>query len=236
MSELAVARALSYELNWKILNLLAGRELSATEIRMRLHVPAASVRGSIKKLIDAGMVTVQNKTLASRNRVRTYGLTGITRSVGFPPRDYLYLSESMINSLRASLGEEGARTLLQDIGIRIGENAAQSLASRTGQTGWDPPTYSKHFVAGLLAEMGFNPEIVKLEKRRLVYCERNCLFEDLAAKYPGLVCDVLDNAVHQGIDKMAGTQTTRLMCKGHGDPVCQYSVKWSAGTTKRPSI
>lgn len=231
MSQLAVARALSHELSWKILELLMGEELSVTEIRKSLRVPTASVSVHLKKLVDAGMVTVQNKKASSRKKARTYRLTGISRSVGFPPRNYLYLSESMINSLRASLGEEGARMLLQDIGIRIGESAAESLVSRTGLTRWDPPTYSKHFVVGFLAEMGFHPEVVKLERRGLVYRERNCLFEDLATKYPGLVCDVLDKAVHEGIDKMAGTQTTRLRCKGHGDPVCEYSVKWS--TSKR---
>jgi predicted ArsR family transcriptional regulator len=235
MSELTVARALSYELNWKILNLLVGSELSVTEIRKRLQVPSASVRAGLKELIDAGMVTFQNKMLASRDRVRTYSLTGIARSVGFPPRNYLYLSESMINSLRASLGEEGARMLLQDIGTRIGESAVQSLISRTGLTRWDPVTYSKHFVGGLLAEMGFNPKIVKLEKKCLVYCEHNCLFEDLATKYPGFVCDVLDIAVHEGIDRRAGTRTTRLRCKGHGDRVCEYSVKWGVETRKKPS-
>ena len=232
MSELVVAKALSDELSWKILNLLVGRELSATEIRKHLRVPAATIRGSLKQLIGAGMVAVQTKLAASRETVRTFRLTGIARSVGFPPRNYLYLSESIINSLRASLGEEGARTVLRDIGIRLGEGAAQTLVSRTGRTRWDPPTYSKHFVAGFLSEMGFNPQIIKLGKKGLVYCERNCLFEDLATKYPGLVCDVLDRAVHEGMDKMAGTRTTRLRCKGHGDPVCEYSIKWNARTMK----
>ncbi len=232
MSNLEVAKALSHELSWKILDLLTSNELNFTQIRKSLGVPAATVRAQLEKLVDAGMVSVQNRTLDSRKNVRIYGLTHVARSIGFPPRDYMYLSESMINSLRDSLGEDGARTLLQDIGIRIGESAAQSLVSRTGLTKWDPPTYSKHFVEGFLADIGFQPEVVKLERKRLVYHEHNCLFEDLAVKYPGLVCDVLDRAVHQGIDKMAGTQTTRLRCRGHGDEVCEYSVKWSAGRPK----
>jgi predicted ArsR family transcriptional regulator len=231
MSDLAVAKALSHELSWKILNLLTSNELSLTEIRTSLQVPAASIRAQLEKLVDAGMVSVQDRTLAPRRTVSTYRLTRVAKNVGFPPRDYLYLSESMINSLRDSLGEDGARMLLQDIGIRIGESAAQSLVSRTGLTKWDPPTYSQHFVVGFLGDLGFQPEVVKLERRCLVYHEHNCLFEDLAVKYPGLVCDVLDRAVHEGIDKMAGTKTTRLKCRGHGDPVCEYSVRWS--TSKR---
>jgi predicted ArsR family transcriptional regulator len=233
MSGLAVAKALSQELGWKILDLLTYHELSLTEIRKSLGASGASVKVQLERLVDAGMVSFQEKTVGSRKGIRTYALTRVARSVGFPPRDYLYLSESMINSLRDSLGEDGARMLLKDIGVRIGEGAARALVSRTGLTKWDPHTYSKHFVAGILDEMGFQTEVVKLEKRCLVYHERNCLFEDLAVKYPGLVCDVLDRAVHEGIDRMAGTMTTRLKCRGHGDPVCEYSIKWDTSKPTR---
>jgi predicted ArsR family transcriptional regulator len=232
MSELAVARALSHELSWKILDLLTSSELSLAEIRKSLRVPTASLRVQLDRLIEAGMVSVQKQSSTSRKNIPIYRLTRVAKSVGYPPRNYMYLSESIINSLRDSLGEDSARMLLKDIGARIGEGAARSLVSRTGLTKWDPLTYSKHFVAGLLADMGFQPEIVKLAREGLVYNERNCLFEDLAAKYPGLVCDVLDKAVHEGIDKMAGTHTTRIRCRGHGDPVCQYSVKWDRGRQK----
>jgi predicted ArsR family transcriptional regulator len=226
MSELAVAKALSHELSWKILDLLSSRKLSLAELRKSLRVPTTALKVHLDRLVQAGIVTVEQSS-TSRKRAPAYQLTRIAKSVGYPPRNYMYLSESMINSLRDSLGENGARTLLKDIGTRIGEGAARELVSRTGLTKWDPSTYSKHFVAGLLGDMGFQPEVVKLDRESIVYNERNCLFEDLAAKYPGLVCDVLDQAVHEGVDKMAGTQTTRLRCRGHGDSVCEYSVKWT---------
>jgi predicted ArsR family transcriptional regulator len=232
MSELAVARALSDELSWKILGLLERGELSLAEIRKALRIPTASLRVQLDGLIGAGIVGVRKQLSASRKNVPIYRLTRAAKSVGYPPRNYMYLSEGMINSLRDSLGEDGARVLLNDIGTRIGEGAARSLVSRTGLTKWDPSTYAKQFVSGLLADLGFQPDVVKLERERVIYNERNCLFEDLAVKYPGLVCDVLDKAVHNGIDKMAGTQTTRIRCKGHGDSVCQYSVKWNSKTPK----
>lgn len=226
MPDVKVAKALSSELSWKILGLLTSQELSLTGIRKQLGGPAAMVRVQLEKLLDAGIISVQKKTLASGKSVRAYGLTHIAKNVGFPPRDYLYLSESMINNLRDSLGEEAAKMLFRDIGVRIGESAGQSLIARTGLTKWDPETYSKEFVAGFLGDLGFQPEVVKSERRGVIYHEHNCLFEDLAVKYPGLVCDILDTAVHEGIDKVTGTRTTRLKCRGHGDVVCEYSVKW----------
>lgn len=233
MSELAVARALSHELSWKILELLERSELTLAEIRKTLRVPTVSLKTQLDKLTEAGIVSVQKQSTTPRQSTPTYRLTRSAKSVGYPPRNYMYLTEGMINSLRDSLGEDGARVLLNDIGTRIGEGAARSLVSRTGLTKCDPSTYAKHFVSGLLADMGFQPDVVKLEREGLIYNERNCLFEDLAVKYPGLVCDVLDKAVHEGIDKMAGTQTTRIRCRGHGDSVCEYSVKWNSKSPKR---
>lgn len=145
----------------------------------------------------------------------------------FPYRNYMYLSESLINTLRVSLGEESSRMLLHDMGILMGEDVGKGLISRTDSTKWDPDTYAEHFVKGLLEELHFYPKMVGAGRNQIVYEERNCLFEDLALKYPGLMCDILDVAVHEGIDKALGDmKTTRLACKGHGDPACRYRVAW----------
>jgi predicted ArsR family transcriptional regulator len=233
MSQIAVARALSDELTWKILDSLIGKKMSAKQIQKSLHAPASSVSRSLEKLIEAGMITAGDSAPSSRKNARTYALTGVAKNVGFPPRNYLYLSESIINSLRESLGEDGARTLLRDIGIRLGENVGRTLASRTKSTKWAPSTYANLLVSSFLGEMGFKPEVVKVGRESVLYQEQNCLFEDLAIKYPGLVCDVLDEAVHEGVDKMSNTQTSRLKCKGHGDPVCEYLVKWRTTTQEK---
>lgn len=234
MTELVVASALSDELSWRVLELLTGKELTAREIQSSLGTPATSIKANLQKLVDAGIVS--GRSLTSRGRkVYTYRLTGTSKAIGFPPRNYFYLSEAVINSLRGSLGESGARMVLRDMGIRMGEGVAQSFISRMKPAEWNPRTYASHFVNGFLAEMGFHPKVVKIDKDRLIYQEHNCLFEDLAKKYPGVICDVLDEAVHEGVDKLANTKTIRLKCKGHGDPFCQYSVTWRKGLhTKKP--
>ncbi len=233
MSELTVARALSDELCWKILDSLMEKELRASQMQKSLQVSASKLNRSIEKLVDAGMISAGNRMSSSRKDAGTYRLTGVAKSVGFPPRDYMYLTESIINSLRESLGEDGARTLLRDMGVRLGESVGRSIVSRNKSTKWVPSTYANLLVNGLLGEMRFKPQVVKVGRESVVYQERNCLFEDLAIKYPGLVCDVLDEAVHEGIDKVTDTQTSRLKCKGHGDAVCEYSVKWRMTTRKK---
>ena len=234
MSQVTVARALSSQISWDILRLLTGNELADSEISRSLGIRTSLTKVHLEKLVEAGIVVVQEKAAPSRDRVtRIYRLTGTEKSVGFPPRNYMYLSESLINTLRVSLGEESARMLLRDMGIRMGENFGQGLISRTSSTKWDPSTYAEHFVKGLLGEMGFYAKVVSVGKYQITYEERNCLFEDLAVKYPGLICDILDIAVHEGIDKaLGGMKTTRLACKGHQDSACRYRVDWPKNARK----
>jgi predicted ArsR family transcriptional regulator len=229
LPEVAVAKALSSDVSWKILDLLTAKELGEREISRSLGIPLRVVRPHITKLVQVGIANEQEKTLHSGRVLRTYRVSGTAKYVGFPPRNYLYLSEALINCLRSSLGQDGARVLLRDIGIRIGEEVAHALDSRTKFATTDPDAYAQHFVNGFLAETGFQPKVVRLKRDHVVYQERNCLFEDLAVKYPRLVCDALDEGVHEGIDRLAGTKTMRLKCKGHGDAVCQYRVQWKAG-------
>jgi predicted ArsR family transcriptional regulator len=226
LSEVAVAKALSSDVSWKVLTLLMINELGEQEISKRLGIPTRLVKLHMAKLVQVGIVTEQEKTIHSGKVIRTYRISGTAKSIGFPPRNYLYFSEALINSLRKSLGEDSARMLLRDMGIRIGEDVAQALVSRTKLTTWNPNTYAQHFVKWFLAETGFQPKVVRVGRGQVVYQERNCLFEDLAVKYPGLMCDVLDAAVHEGIDKLGGMKTIRLKCKGHGDAVCEYRVQW----------
>jgi predicted ArsR family transcriptional regulator len=231
MSEVAVAKALSSDVSWKILDLLTGKELGEREISRSLGIPSRLVRLYIAKLVQVGIATERERTLGSGRVIRTYRISGTPKSIGFPPRNYLYFSEALIRSLRSSLGEDAARVLLHDMGTRIGEDVAHTLASRTKLTTRDPSTYAQH-LSGFLAEMGFQPKVVRVGRDQVVYQEHNCLFEDLAAKYPALVCDVLDEAVHDGIDRLGRTQTTRLKCKGHGDAVCEYRVQWQASASE----
>lgn len=229
-----MARALSSEVSWRILDLLMADQSGVPEISRALDTQPEAVELHLEKLLEAGIVAAQEKTLPSGEVTLVYRLTGVGRSVGFPPRNYLFMSEALINSLRSSLGEDGARVTLRDMGIHIGENAAQALLSRTKPTKWDPATYAEHFVNGLMREMGFYPMLVRVGRDRVVYQERNCLFQDLAVKSPGLVCDILDEAVHEGFDKsLGGMKSIRLKCKGHGDPVCEFRVQWGASPRGR---
>lgn len=226
LSKAAIAKALSSETSWKVLELLLAGELEASEISRTLGVKPALAKRYLKRLIDSKILNARQET--SSGQVRTmYSLAATGVSIGFPPKNYLFLSAAIINGLRSSLGEDSARTLLYDIGLRIGEDLAHTLSSRTRLTSWGPQAYVDHFVKGLLQEMEAYPEVIKVGRRQAIYEQLNCPMQDLAAKYPGLMCDILDVAVRKGMDnKLGGMETKVLKCKGHGDSVCRFAVAW----------
>lgn len=226
MSGMAVAQALSSDVSWKILDMLVAGDSGESRISRLLGIQPKLVRVHLQKLVQAGLVSMLEETRVSGKVTAAYRLTGIEKSVGFPPRKYEFLSEALLKSLVASLGEESARMVLRDIGVRIGEDAGSAVISSAHPSKWDPGAYAEHFVKRFLAEMKTYPRLVSVGPHRVVYEELNCPFQELAIKFPALVCDVLDEAVHEGIDAKLGVKSTRLSCKGHGDPVCRFCVAW----------
>ena len=225
MVDVPLARSLSSSPSWKILDLLMNEDLQELDIAKSLGAPVKVARRHLSKLERAGLVVVQEKDLPS-GKVAVYSLTRAARSVGYPPRGYQNLSESIIAKLVASMGQDGARMILKDIGMGIGEDIGRNLLSRTSSTKWNPQMYADLFVNHFLAEAGSYPSVRLIGQAKVVYEQSNCLFQELADKMPGLVCDTLDEAVHEGVDKVLGVKTSRLECKGHGDTKCAFCVTW----------
>ena len=227
MSEVAVARALSSDLAWKVLDSLVANDLSPSEIGDSLGVQAHVVKAHLARLVKAGIVVPRKQKLSTGRKVLRYGITKTQKSVGFPPRRYVELSAGLINGIRRSTGEDGAKMILRDIGLRIGGDIVQTMNSRFNVAKWSPRTYSEYFVNAILAEMQTHPRILDVGKTKVMYEQLNCPFQELAASNPVLICDILDEAVHESVDSHLGaSKTTRLRCKGHGDSTCRYLVEW----------
>lgn len=103
------------------------------------------------------------------------------------------------------------------------------LVAKQGVKEWTPDVFRVVFVEGLLKELGTEPEVVAMQEKEVVYRERNCIFLEVALKHPEIICDGLDAGFYDGIIRGMGqgVEGERLKCKGHGDPYCEYSVKWN---------
>lgn len=230
MSQVNVARALSSDLAWKVLDSLIAKDLTASEIGELVGVRVQVVKPHLERLVEAGIVVPREQEQSSGRKTLHYGLTKSQKFVGFPPRRYVELSASLINGIRESIGEDGARMILRDIGLRMGDDVAQALSSRFNVAEWGPNTYSEYFVKGFLADMETHPRVLDIGKSWVKYEQLNCPFQELATGNPVLICDVLDEAVHERVGSDLGaSKTTRLKCKGHGDSTCRYLVEWQLG-------
>lgn len=235
MAETAVAQALSTELGWRILKLLVMNESTKSRLASQLDVPPTTVASILERLMRAGLVVERAVTKHSGASEFHYALSGDAKTIGFPPRDYKFLSQALITGLVASLGDGSAKLILRDVGLRAGEEMGRTFLLMTKGPKCNPDEYSELFVKKLLAEMGTYPRMIRKSSSFVEYEQLNCPFQELAEKLPALVCDVLDESVHEGLDKKLGLGTTRLSCKGHGASSCRFRVVWREDGPVKPN-
>jgi predicted ArsR family transcriptional regulator len=219
-----LAKALSSQESWKILNLLVAKPLSGPNISGALGISARSAKAHLAELVNAHLVDAVQEELPSGKEEVVYKIAPTARTLVFPPRNYEYLSEALISGLVSSLGEKSARLVLRDIGMRLGEQMGRSLLTNTDSVSLTMKEYGELVVKRLLASEQAYPRIVSQKDSELVYEQFNCPFQELADKMSGLICDVLDESVHDGLDKALNVKTIRLACKAHGDATCRFRV------------
>lgn len=224
MSDTLLARVLSSEEMWKILDLLMTRQLSESQISEALGISIRTVKAHLSELVNTHLVDVLHQERPSGQHVLVYRVASSARTVGFPPRNYEYLSEALISGLVSSLGAKSARLVLRDIGLKLGEDMGRSVLANTDSASLTTKEYGKLVIERLLATQHTYPRILSQKDSEMEYEQFNCPFQELAVRLPGLVCDVLDLAVHEGLDRALRFKTTRFACKGHGDTGCRYRV------------
>ena len=110
------------------------RQLSASQISSTLKMNAQSVKTHLAELVGTRLVDVFHEKLPSGREVAVYRIASSARATGFPPRNYEQLSAALITGLVSSLGEKSARTVLYDIGLKVGKKMGESLLDKTGST------------------------------------------------------------------------------------------------------
>ena len=175
------------------------KPLSEAEIRKALRVSARSLKPHLAELVDTRLVDVLHQKLPSGKEVVVYRIASSAQTLGFPPRKYEDLSEALLMGLISSLGEKSARLVIRDIGLKLGEQMGHSLLADTDSATFTMKEYGELFINRLLTAEGAYPQILSQKRSELVYEQFNCPFQELAAKMPGLMCDVMDEAVHEGL-------------------------------------
>ncbi|MEM4726565.1 MAG: ArsR family transcriptional regulator [Nitrososphaerales archaeon] len=222
-----VSKVLSSSSRWKILEILAKGPKDIKAIVKETGIQPTAVRYHIQSLHRLGLVeTYEEKGTIGRPRIY-YKLSKKQISLGFPARNYILLATLLIEAIKQNLGTEEAKKLIHIAGVKKGKELVEELTSKYNITKWKPHDFKSIYIEDYLTQIGVQPEVVKMSSDRIVFREHSCQFLELATKYPDLVCDVLDTAIHSGISEaLKDVKITKTKCMGHGDEFCEYTVSW----------
>lgn len=229
VKETLVYRTLSSPSRTQILRLLYRKPLGVEEIAEKLKLQPITVRHHLQFLIEAGLVEAYEDRSGSIGRPKTYyKIVKTVPLISFPKRQYLFLTNFLIDGLRFTLGETKAKKILHEVGLKMGEKTARQLESEYVITEWLPKAYQKFFVEGYLEEMGAEPEIVEVSNKKVVYRLHNCIFFEMSLKIPEIMCDVLHASFYEGFIKGVGgkIRIERLTCMAKGDAYCEHACEW----------
>lgn len=238
MSERKAYEALSSKSRLQILKLLNKRQLSVIEIAKSVNLQPITVRHHLQLLEEAGFIEGYERKSGTVGRPKVQYMTAKnSKLVSYPKRHYLSLSNFMIDNIQSFLGSSKAIELFNKIGKNMGESVVQEIESEYNVKDWSLETFRNFFVNGYLEEAGAEPEIVEVNKNRIVYRVHNCQFLELAIKIPEIMCEVLHEAFHEGVSTTLGgkVKITRLTCMGHGDPYCGHECIWYNGKERNPA-
>jgi predicted ArsR family transcriptional regulator len=228
MSAIEQGKALSSRSRLQILDLLSRRPMSVEELSHEVSLKAITVRHHLNMLKRIGLVEEfgEERRKIGRPVVR-YQATLKPVSIQYPTRQYELLSEVLMQALIEALGREKARDALKKVGRSLGERLAREITQQKGVTRWNIETVKKYIVEEHLSELGAIPEIIGHDSRKVEFRMHNCIFRELAVKYPDLVCENLDEGLMETL--LGGTvgraHAEQTKCVAHRDRFCQYVIR-----------
>ncbi|RDS81799.1 helix-turn-helix transcriptional regulator [Dyella psychrodurans] len=196
----------------KLLRRLLSSQHGATieELCQTLGITHNAVRQHLTALIAQRFAT-RGESISSGGRPRAcFLLTSSGRELF--PRNYALIASSMLEYLYEHSGVPAVQAMLDDIGARLGKNAALGLATA------DTQEKAISQLAGQLDALGYEAGVAQVGDHTEVEAW-NCVFHSLAKVHPD-VCR-LDLAF---ISKAAGRPTHRTSCILHGAPSCRFRL------------
>jgi len=230
--------AIGNRVRMAILSQLSAQEKSVAELTEALGLHRLTVRYHLAFLLQNGLVEEVAPTKHGQvgRPAALYRASRQARLPGFPPRHYEVLAQVTLKALVDEIGTEGAVERLEAQGRAFGKRMIEQVHDEKKVRRWTPETFREAVLQGLFKEFGVESQVLGETKDALHYRSFTCPFLEMAQQMPGLVCDALDSGMHRGIDDALGVVTTeRRACMGHGDPFCEYQLRWRAPRTARRS-
>jgi len=224
-------QALSSRSRLDILKMLYRKSMDVEEIAQKLGLKPITVRHHLQSLQEAGFVETYEERAGAVGRPKVYyKIVKEPTLIGFPKRQYLYLSSQLINTMLSTLGDSETKKILRKTGLEMGENLVKRLQFEHNVKDWTPKVFEKLVVDEYMREMGAEPEVVESTDKKITYRLHNCIFLELSVKMPEIMCNVLHNSFYEGLSKGINRDVkfSRITCMAEGDQCCEHVCLWSA--------
>lgn len=200
-----------------ILKLLLKRKqgLSADEISASVGISRPSARHHLVALERNGYIERAELAATGGRPVQPYRLT--RQGYELFPKQYYWFSEVLLEKLKAQLGSEGVRDLMEALGNEVGEQAAAGVQGATLKD-------RVQQVARLMDDLAYQAETVltgkELPGEPPVIEASNCVFHSLAARYPE-ICR-FDLAL---LTRLTGAKVVQEKCILRGSETCRFRFR-----------
>ncbi len=231
-------QALGSDVRVRILKELLRGEQDTSALVGATGLRPGSIRYHLNILVGEGLVEKfirHQEGDVGRPPIR-YRLRPVGIAQGIPLRQYRLLSEVLLGVIRRSLPPEERGKALYAAGKQVGRRLIEGVATEANVAEWDPGLFVRLYLQGALPRMGSLTTVMDQTEGVVRYRAMTCPFQELALKLTSMICDSFDAGFHEGVAEKLGSQVRfrRLACIGHGDPYCEYRLRWEEPREEEP--
>jgi predicted ArsR family transcriptional regulator len=206
----------------------AGEPLTVIQVADRFNLHPNVARMHLRKLVDVSLVRADTRKSKGGGRpARIYRLSNQGANLQFPPRDYRTLAALALQAVTAQDGDPA--DALELAGTEFGREEGRRGLKRDDL---DPKHCSLDQVleslSSTLVLLGLFPRIERQADGHIDFEIRNCVYRELSAQFPGLVCR-LHTAVLRGMleEYLLGMQVEAKAPTSTDDSSCSFLVRTS---------
>lgn len=206
----------------------AGEALTVAEVSGQFNLHPNVARMHLQKLVDVGLVRADiRKSKGGGRPARTYHLSNQAAELQFPPRDYRSLAAMALQAI--SSPSQDPMGALELAGAALGREEGLRGLRRDDL---DPTRATLDEVLESLRvtceRLGLFPRIESHENGRVDFEIKNCVYRELSAQFPGLVCR-LHAAVLRGMldEYLLGMELEAKPASSSDANACSFMVRIS---------
>jgi predicted ArsR family transcriptional regulator len=196
----------------------------ATEVATSLGLQRTAARAHLERLVDLGLVLSATRRTASAGLpAKSYTAVETRLEITLPPRRYEALARLLLELLGTAEVDAAAEHAAV-VGRAYGECTAEDIVGADIQR---PVRLSLPALVKWMDESGYAVKASSLGRTRAVIEIGNCVYRELSAQHPDIVC-AFDSGMFCGMLDVAASSHRQTHAPCTGDPCCRHEFDLEA--------